>query len=182
MTGDPSDNKDKSGSFKQVLVGRIGAAHGLKGEVRILSFCAAPLDIASYGPLTTARKGRVEIVKARLQKDMVVATLKGVGDRNAAEALNGVELFIDRDRLPPAEDADDFYYADLIGLAVRAPDGRAIGTLKSIDDYGAGDVVEIALNTGASALYAFTKANFPEIDVEAGYMVLDPPAETEARE
>jgi 16S rRNA processing protein RimM len=178
MTGAPSDD-----TKKRVLLGRIGSAQGIQGEVRIQSFCADPLAIASYGPLATNRGGlTVEIVKARLAKDMVVASLKGVIDRTAAETLNGVELFITRDRLPPEDDTDDFYYADLIGLSVRAPDGRTIGTVKAIDDYGAGDVVEIALETGASALYAFTRANFPEIAVDAGYLVLDPPAEVELRE
>lgn len=178
MAGDPSEQSDKA-----VLIGRIGAAHGIRGEVRITSFCSDPLAIASYGPLTTRHSGlTVEIVKARLSRDVVIASLTGVTGRTAAEALNGIDLFIARDRLPPADDADDFYYADLIGLAVRTPDGHAIGTVKAIHDFGAGDVVEIALNTGASALYAFTKANFPEIAVGTGYIVLDPPAEIEVRQ
>ena len=171
------------GDDKHVLVGRIGAAHGIKGELRIQSFCADPLDIASYGVLASSRPGLgVEIVSARLQKDMVVARIKGVSDRNGAEALTGVELFVSRDLLPAHEDEDDFYYADLIGLTVRTPEGRDIGSIKALDDYGAGDVVEVALSSGASALYAFTKANFPTIDIADGFVVLDPPAETEARE
>ncbi len=178
MADTRSDKKDK-----RVLMGRIGAAHGIRGEVRIESFCASPLDIAAYGPLKTSRAGlTVEIVKARLGKNMVVARLKGVSDRNTAEALNGLELFVARDRLPPEDDEDDFYYADLIGLTVRMPDGRMIGTVRAIEDFGAGDVLEIALASGASALYAFTRVNFPEIAPDAGYVVLDPPSETEARE
>ena len=167
---------------RHVLLGRIGAAHGIKGELRIQSFCADPLDIAGYGPLATGREGlTLEIESARLQKGMVVARIKGVVDRNSAEALNGVELFVLRDKLPPEDDPEDFYYADLIGLSVRDPDGREIGTVKALDDYGAGDVVEIALNHGASALYAFSRDNFPTIAVSDGYLVLDPPAETEVR-
>ena len=170
-------------SAKRVLIGRIGSAHGIKGEVRIQSFCADPLAVATYGPLATDRAGlTIEIVASRLSKTMVIARLKGVSDRNAAEALNGVALYVDRDKLPAEDDADDFYYADLIGLEVRTLEGRAIGTIKAVDDFGAGDVVEIALLTGASALYAFTKANFPEIAVAAGYVVLDPPNEIEVKE
>lgn len=167
---------------RHVLLGRIGAAHGIKGELRIQSFCANPLDIATYGPLMTSREGlTLEIVSARVQKDRIVARIKGVSDRNAAEALNGVELFVAREKLPPEDDPEDFYYADLIGLSVRDPDGREIGKVKALDDYGAGDVVEIALSNGASALYAFSRDNFPTIAVQDGYLVLDPPVESEVR-
>ncbi len=183
MAGDPSDRVETHPPGKQVLVGRIGAAHGIRGEVRIQSFCADPLAIASYGVLATNKPGvMVEIISARPGKDIIIARLKGISDRNAAEALNGVELFIDRERLPPEDDPDDFYYADLIGLTVRLPDGREVGTIRALDDYGAGDVVEIALATGASALYTFTRANFPQIAIDEGYVVLDPPDEVEARE
>ena len=180
MTGARSDGGGTGTPARQVMLGRIGAAHGIKGEVRIASFCATPLDITTYGPLMTSRAGLViEIVSARMQKDMVIARLKGVTSRNEAEALNGVDLFVDRAQLPPEDDPDDFYYADLIGLTVRAPDEREIGTVKAVSEYGAGDVVEIALNTGASALYAFTRENFPTIALSKGYLVLDPPPETE---
>ena len=183
MADSRSDRNKSAADAGLVLLGRIGAAHGIRGEVRIQSFCAAPLDIASYGPLRTGRgDGTVEIVKARMAKDMVIARLAGVSDRNAAEALNGIELFVPREKLPPEDDEDDFYYADLIGLSVRTPEGRTIGTVKTLEDHGAGAIVEIALSSGASALYAFTKANFPEIAIADGYVVLDPPAEIEARE
>ena len=183
MADSRSDTHKTTAPSGLVLLGRIGAAHGIKGEVRIQSFCATPLDIASYGPLRTGRGDEtMTIAKARMAGDLVVARLEGVSDRTAAEALNGTELFVAREKLPPEDDEDDFYYADLIGLAVRTPEGRIIGTLKSVQDFGAGDVVEIALSSGASALYAFTKANFPEIALPQGYVVLDPPVETEARE
>lgn len=183
MAGTRSDNTSTPAPSGLVLLGRIGAAHGIKGEVRIQSFCAVPLDIASYGPLSTGRGDQsLTIVKARMAGNMVVARLEGVSDRNAAEALNGTELFVAREKLPPENDDDNFYHADLIGLAVRTPEGRTIGTIGSVQDFGAGDVVEIALTSGASALYAFTKANFPEISIAQGHVVLDPPAETEVRE
>ena len=158
----------------------LPTASGAKCASR--AFAPTPLDIAGYGPLATDRDDLViEVVSARIAKDMVIAGLEGVSDRNAAEALNGVGLYVARESLPPQDDPDDFYYADLIGLSVRDPDGRTIGTVKTIEDYGAGDIVEIALSTGASALYAFTRVNFPEIVLADGYLVLDPPDETEVR-
>jgi 16S rRNA processing protein RimM len=171
-----------AGTDNLVLMGRIGAAHGIKGEVRIQSFCADPLDIAAYGPLSTNRADlTIEISKARLSKNMVIATLKGVSDRNAAEKLNGTELFVARDKLPAENDEDDFYYTDLIGLTVRLADGREVGKVKTIEDHGAGDVIEIAFNNGTTGIFAFTRANFPEIKVASAYLTFDPPHETEVR-
>src|SRR5690606_14988548 len=105
-------------------MGRIGAAHGIKGEVRIQSFTEDPLAIMDYGPLATNRPGlTIEILDARTTTNVLVARIKGVADRNAAEKLNGVELYIDRNLLPEIEDEDDFYHADLIGLDARLADG-----------------------------------------------------------
>ena len=108
-------------------MGRIGAAHGIKGEVRIQSFTDEPLALVDYGPLATNRPGLViEIEAARATTNVLVARLKGVRERSDAEKLNGVELYVDRDKLPPAED-DDFYHADLVGLDARLRDGSVIG-------------------------------------------------------
>lgn len=171
---------DSKGAEQPVLVGRVGAAHGIKGEVRIQSFCANPLDIAAYGPLHTSRFGDLTIAAARLQKTLVIARIKGIADRSAAEKLNGAELFIARDRLPPQDDEDDFYIADLIGLEARLPNGKTYGTVRHVADFGAGDILEIDLVSGGTAMLAFTKAVVPEVAVEHGYLVVDPPVEVEA--
>ena len=157
-------------------MGRIGAAHGIKGEVRITAFTADPLSIADFGPLETDRKDLViTIAKARLAKTVVIATLKGVTDRNAAEKLNGVSLYVDRDRLDTPED-DEFYHADLIGLEARLEDGEVLGTISRIENFGAVDLVDIALRTTRKSTYfPFTKAVFPSIFVKDGYVIVRPP-------
>jgi 16S rRNA processing protein RimM len=169
---------------RQILMGRIGAAHGIKGEVRIQSFTADPLALAGYGPLATNKPGlTIEIETARLADTVLVARLKGVTDRTAAERLNGVELFVDREKLPPTGDDDDFYHADLIGLDARLTDGTTIGKVTAVPNFGAGDLIEVRNErSGDTYLYPFTKAAVPEIHVKAGYLVIDPPTEADLGE
>lgn len=161
-----------------VLVARIGAAHGIKGEVRIKAFTADPAALAGYGPLQAPDGRRFEIETLRpaagTSPDMLVVRLKGVRDRNAAEALNGLDLLVPRDRLPAPED-DDFYHADLIGLAAVTPDGTSLGTVVAVPNYGAGDLLEIAPKSGATVLVPFTHAVVPEVDIAGGRVVVDPP-------
>jgi 16S rRNA processing protein RimM len=160
-----------------LLMGRIGAAHGIKGEVRIQSFTEDPLALADYGPLATNRPGlTITIAAARTTTNVLIAHIKGIADRSAAEKLNGVELYVDRDRLPDTEDEDDFYQADLIGLEARLEDGTRLGEVLAVPNFGAGDLIEIGdRKTGETAFYPFTKAAVPEIHIEAGYLVIVPP-------
>src|SRR5690606_56821 len=140
-------------------MGRIGAAHGIKGEVRIQSFTEDPLAIAGYGPLATNRPGlTVSIASARGTTNMLVARLDGVNDRNAAEGLNGVELYVDREILPEPEDEDDFYHADLVGLRAQLADGTVMGEVTGIANYGAGDILAVrAVNGSDSYRFPFTR-------------------------
>jgi 16S rRNA processing protein RimM len=158
-----------------VLLGIIGAPHGIKGEVRIKAFTGDPLAIAEYGPLQDETGRRFEIVALRPAKEVVVARLKGVSSREAAEALNGVNLFVGRDRLPPPEDEDDFLHADLIGCQVVDPDGAVLGTVTAVANYGAGDLLDIATPDGRSVLMPFTKAFAPAIDIAARRIEAHPP-------
>lgn len=169
---------------KQLLMGRIGAAHGIKGEVRIQSFTEEPLALADYGPLATNKPGlTIEIEAARATTNVLVARIKGVTDRNAAEKLNGVELYVDRDKLPPPDEDDDFYHADLIGLEVRLADGTVIGTVTAIPNFGASDLLEVRdQRSGDTFLYPFTKAVVPEIKLAEGYLVIEVPVEAEPGE
>ncbi len=169
---------------KRILLGKIGAAHGIRGEVRITPFTQAPQAIADYGPLETDRPGLVvEILDLRVKGTQVVARLKGVADRNAAERLNGISLFCDRADLPEPEDEDEFYHADLIGLEARLEDGHVIGTVAALPNYGAGDLIELRdARSGDSFLYPFTKAVVPEIDIQAGFIVIVPPVDAEPGE
>lgn len=168
----------------RILLGRIGAAHGIKGEVRIASHTAEPAAIADYGPLDTDRPGLVVTIEAaRLNKNVLVARLKGISDRNAAEALNGVSLFIDRARLPRTEDENDFYHADLLGLDARLDSGISIGEVVALPNYGAGDLIEIRdPRSGDTFLYPFTRAVVPTIRMADGYLIIAPPLDAEPGE
>lgn len=168
----------------RILMGKIGAAHGIKGEVRITTFTEDPEAIASYGPLDTDRAGlTVTIEAARLNKTVLVARIKGVRDRNAAELLNGVSLFIDRDRLPEPDDEDDFYHTDLIGLDARLDTGVSIGEVSALLNFGAGDLLEVRdPRSGDTFLYPFTKAVVPTIRIAEGFLVIAPPLDAEPGE
>lgn len=172
------------GETNLLLVGRIGAAHGIKGEVRVQSFTEDPLALASYGPLQTNKPGLViRILAARTTTNVLVARLEGVNDRNAAEKLNGVELFIDRALLPDIEDEDDFYHADLLGLRAQLADGTVLGTVSAVPNFGAGDILEVRdERTGDTYLYPFTKAVVPHVKVKDGYLVIEPPIEADPGE
>ncbi|MDB5472729.1 MAG: rimM [Devosia sp.] len=157
-----------------ILLGTIGAAHGIKGQVRIATHTQDPLAIASYGALATDRPGLlVTLSKVRLHKNVVVAHIKGVTDRTAAEQLNGVNLYVERSKLPEPEDEDDFYHADLIGLEARLDNGVVIGTVSAILNFGAGDLVEVQdPQSGDTYLYPFTKAVVPTIDMGERYLII----------
>ncbi|VAW20826.1 hypothetical protein MNBD_ALPHA12-205 [hydrothermal vent metagenome] len=174
---------DKNAKKRNVLLGRIGAAHGLAGEVRITSFTDNPLDIADYSPLLTSREGLdLSIVKARLAKNVLIARLAGIDDRDKAESLNGVELFAPRSALGQPDDEDEFLHADLIGLTARLENGEIVGQVIAVPNYGAADLLEIAPSGGASMLIPFTHAVVPEIHVAQGYLIVCPPEEIKGEE
>jgi 16S rRNA processing protein RimM len=166
---------------RKVCIGVIAGPHGVKGQVRVKSFTADPADVAAYGPVTDASGARAFTLEITgTARNLLIGRIDGVRDRNAAEALRGVELYIDRDRLPAAE-ADEFYYADLEGLPVRTAEGDAFGTVVALANYGAGDVIEIRGVDGGTEILPFTTDVVPEIDLENGFLVVVPPAETYAR-
>ena len=152
-----------------IILGRIISAHGIRGEVVVHSFAARPEDIAAYGPLSDVagtRTFRLRVLRLT-PKGAVIARIAGVGDRTAAEALKGVELYVARERLPPPADGE-FYHADLVGLAVVAPDGAPIGEIVAVQNYGAGDLIEIRLpNVRETELVPFTDTFVPAIDLAA---------------
>jgi len=158
---------------KQILLGKIVAPHGLKGEVKIKSFTADPLDVASYGKVMV-RDGRCfTLSKARLQGEVVIAVVKGITDRNASEALKGLELYVDRDDLPETDEGSgEFYQADLIGLVVVDANGNELGEVIAFQDYGAGDLMEIEMPGGKVGLVPFADSMVPHINVEEGRIVL----------
>jgi 16S rRNA processing protein RimM len=174
MTRAPGAGGREDAPVGMVLVGRIGAAHGIAGAVRVKAFTARPESLVDYGPLSAADGREFHVRALRPSGSMVVVQFDGVVDRNAAEALNGTDLFVPRDRLP-APEGEEYYHADLIGLAAVARAGTEIGTVVGVENYGAGDLIEIARADGTTVLVPFTRANVPEIDLEAGRLIVDPP-------
>ena len=164
---------------KHVCIARIGAAHGVRGAVKLWTFTEDPFAVLDYGPLSTKDGARqFEVSNAREAKDHLVATLQGVTTRNDAEKLNGVELYVPREKLPPAEDGE-YYHVDLIDLAAVSPDGAPIGRVVAIHNFGAGDVIEIAPPKGATLLLPFTDAVVPTVDLAGRRVVIDLPGEVD---
>jgi len=164
----------------RVCVAQIGAPHGVRGEVRFWIFTEDPMAVTRYGPLETEDGSqRFEIETLRPGKRFFVARLRGIADRAAAERLNNVGLYVPREKLPPPEDEETFYHADLIGLTAVNRQGETIGTVLAVQNFGAGDLLEIQpAGGGASVMLPFTKAAVPNIDVAAGRVVIDPPEGT----
>ena len=165
-----------------VCLGEVLGAHGVLGAVRIKSFAMNVSDIAAYGPLQSEDGGtHFELTVRGVSRGAVLAEIEGIDRREAAAALRGTRLYVRREALPETEE-DEFYHADLIGLTARTANGEAYGVVRGIYDYGAGDVIEIEREKDASILFPFTRENVPEIDLAAGCLVIDPPAETVAGE
>jgi 16S rRNA processing protein RimM len=161
--------------LKRVCLGRIGAPHGVRGEVKLWPFTADPLAIAQYGELTTADGMRsFEVEALRPAGNCMVARLKGIRDRDAAEALRNLELFVPRDRLPVIESTDEFYYADLVGLPAFDPQGQTLGTVLAVHNFGAGDLLELKPSEGGNTVFVpLTDQAVPEIDVVGRRVVID---------
>ena len=162
---------------RKVCIAVITGAHGVRGQVRVKSFTEEPDGVLAYGPVTDGTGARqFRLQRTGAARGQMLARIDGVTDRNAAEALRGVELYVDRDRLPPPEE-EEFYYADLIGLKAVDAAGNEFGSVRAMQNFGAGDLIEIAVAGGRVELYPFTRAIVPVIDLEAGSVVVVPPAE-----
>jgi 16S rRNA processing protein RimM len=174
----PARRKPELDPSETILVARVGAAHGLAGEVRVKPLTADPMAIVGYRELTTAQGAHLLVEKARpaagSSPDMLVVRFAGIDRREAAEALNGLDLYIGRAALP-APDADEYYHADLIGLAAVTAEGEALGTITGVENYGAGDLLAIAPRRGDPFLLPFTRAYVPEVDLAGRRVVVAPP-------
>jgi 16S rRNA processing protein RimM len=158
----------------RICVGQILGAHGVRGLVKLASFTADPGAIGSYGALTDeagARRFGVTLMGA--QKSHFLARIDGIADRDAAHGLTGTRLFVERAQLPPPA-ADEFYHADLIGLRAELPDGSVLGNVVALHNFGAGDIVELALAGGKQPMIPFDRATVPTVDFARGVMVVDP--------
>ena len=168
----------------QICVARIGAAHGVRGAVKLWTFTEDPLAVMRYGPLLTKDGARrFELAQAREakghpRKGHLVATFKGVTTRDEAERLNGIELYVPREKLPATE-GDEYYHADLIGLAAETTAGEPLGRVLAIHNFGAGDIIEIAPPAGTTIMLPFSHAVVPTVDITAGRVVITLPEEIE---
>lgn len=164
-----------------ILIARIGAPHGVKGAVRVKAFTGDPAAIGDYGPLVSKDGRAFAIIHMRPEKSVAIVSFAGIDGRDAAQALNGTELYIRRSALPASDDADEFYHADLIGLVAVTPDGERLGTVIGVHDFGAGDMLEVEQAGGKTLLLPFTRAVVPQIDLAGGRLVVVRPREVEAR-
>ena len=158
-----------------VCVGVVTGARGIKGDVRIKSFTADPEDLGTYRPITDKSGSRIFEVKVTgAAKGQLVARIKGINDRTAAEQLKGAELYVPWDTLPAPEE-DEFYFRDLIGLRAELEDGSDFGTITAVENFGAGDVLEISGSVKGGIMVPFTKDVVPVVDLEGQRVVINPP-------
>jgi 16S rRNA processing protein RimM len=171
-----------------VLIAKIGAPHGIKGEVRVTSFTENPLALGDYEPLIDAAGNLYQIEKSRPAKNVLVVRFKGIDTREAAERIRGTELFIERNSLPDDTGEDEFYITDLIGMHVFDMQNNLVGMIRDVADFGAGDLLEIApLNKNGrfdkkTWYLAFTRQNAPEIDLQNDRITINPPQEVSGRD
>ena len=150
-----------------VCVAQVGAPHGVRGAFRVRCFTEAPENVTRYGPLCDERGQPVlELRVLGPAKGGIIAAAPGVTDRNAAEALRGRNLYVPRDRLPPPGE-EEYYHADLVGLAARDRDGRVVGRVLAVLNHGAGGILEIPTPDVGGALVPFPPAHVPAVDLAA---------------
>jgi len=165
-----------SGLEKRICVGIITGAHGVRGAVRVKSFTEQPRAVGRYGPLEDESGERqFELRVSGSAKGVVIARLAGITDRDQAEALRGLHLYLPRAALPEPK-REEYYHADLVGLSAELADGTRLGSVRSIHDFGAGDTLEIVRAEGPPAMVPFTRAVVPIVDLAEGRLVVDPPA------
>jgi 16S rRNA processing protein RimM len=171
-------NTETSGD-RRILLGQITAAHGIRGDVIVRTYTGEPASISSYGPLTDKDGAKpLTLTVIRVSDKGIVARITGVTDRNAAEALKGRELYVARSKLPKAEEAE-YYHADLVGLAAITEEGQPFGRVIAVQNFGAGDLLEIRLADGSDAEFIpFTNACVPSVDIAAGQLTVVPPIVT----
>jgi 16S rRNA processing protein RimM len=163
-----------------VLIGRVAGAFGVRGEMRITPFGDDPMALVRYRHLLDKNGGpALEVRNGRPHKDALVVRAEGIESKEAADALRGLELYAPRDAFSPPADEDEFYLADLIGLAVEHVDGRPLGRVRAVHNFGAGDLLEIDPPEGSSFYLPFTRAAVPEVKLAEGRIIADPPKELE---
>lgn len=170
-TGAISENADNL-----VLMAEVVGVHGIKGWVKLKIFSADPEGLADFAPFYDAKGQRTfELLAVQPHGNTYLAVIDGVTDRNAAEALRGTKLYLPRESLPDIDEDDTFYHVDLIGLAAQWPDGRPMGKVVNVANFGAGDLLEIRPTRGASFYVPFTNEVVPDVDMAKKIVTIDPP-------
>ncbi len=178
----PSSSPSGSES-NMLLLGKFGAAQGLKGEIRLQSYTADPFAIGSYGPLMSDNNRRFEITHLRAGKNILIARVKNITDRTAAERLTNLPLYIDRALLGQIQEENEYFHADLVGLDVKTSDNLLLGKILALFNFGAGDMLEIRPSEGGiSVMLPFTKAAVPDINLNDKYVIVDQPSFESARD
>lgn len=158
---------------RRVCLGALAGAHGVRGEMKAKSFTQVPEDLVAYGPLENeAGDRRFRLTLKGNARDLLVVAAQGVGDRDAAQALKGTRLYIDRAALPEPEEEETYYYADLVGLRVEDESGQTLGRVKTVNNHGAGDYLEVERPADRDLVVPFTADAVPLVDIRAGRVVL----------
>ncbi|RCK41071.1 16S rRNA processing protein RimM [Thalassospira profundimaris] len=173
-----AENRKSKNDVDFVCIGMITAPHGVRGAVRVKSYTVDPDNLVGYGPLFDAKgKQKFKLSPVGHVRDQLIAKIEGVNDRDGAERLRGTRLHIPRTALPDTETEDEFYLADLVGLKAIHVDGSTFGTVRGVADFGAGDVIEIALeeSRGKVVVLPFTRAVIPDVILSERKLVVNPP-------
>ena len=171
----PTSDETPDRSARMICVGTFLGPHGLDGIVKIRSYTGHPEDIASYGPVSDESGGRqFDVCILRSTTKGLVAELSGIEDRSAAEAIKGLKLYVTRSALPELVEGE-FYFSDLIGLDAVTMDGLLVGKVKAMDNYGAGDLMEVELQNGEALILPFSHDVVPVVDIPGARVVVDPP-------
>lgn len=167
---------------KKICIGQFLGAHGVKGLVKLASFTEDPESIGDFGPLSDeSGKRSWKVTLKSWNKTHFITEVKGIADRDQAEALRGIKLYVERSMLPASKDDGSFYYADLMGLEARLTDGSVFGKVVSVQNYGAGDILEIT-RPGGTEFFPFSNAVVPDVFVKDGYLTIIPPEMSEGEE
>ncbi len=165
--------RPEESATQRVCVGAVAGVHGVRGAVRIKTFTEQPAALADYPGLADEHGRPVRLLIKEIRADLLIASVEGVDDRDAAQALKGTRLYVPRDELPDAE-AEEYYHADLVGLTVERVGGEVLGTVKAVHDFGAGDILEVATQ-GETLMLPFTREAVPVVDLVSRRLVVDPP-------
>lgn len=159
----------------RICVGVIAGAHGVRGGVKVKSYTEIPEDVAAFGPVTDDAGNRLKITVTGQAKGTVLTRIEGVKDRDRAQEMRGTKLYVNRDLLPKLTEDDEYYYSDLVGLKVENAQGVALGIVKGVFDFGAGDILEFVSDSGQSEMVSFTESSVPVVDIEGQRIVVDMP-------